>query len=116
MTRWSFCNISGIAAGRTSRWYRYYGLRRGRDSHMERGRPGADYTAKTLRGHKGPVCDVVYVSSPDPTDVEGQCRSMVASCGVDGTVKTWDVREVVCCLLFEKLLCCVTSKPVTLGG
>ena len=69
---------------------------------MERGRPGADYTAKTLRGHKGQVCDVVYISSPDPNDIDSQCPSVVASCGVDGTVKTWAVKEV--CKYFINLI------------
>lgn len=60
---------------------------------MERGRPGADYTAKTLRGHKGTVCDVIYINSPDPTDIGSEYYSVVASCGEDGTIKTWDIRE-----------------------
>ena len=66
---------------------------------MERGRPGVDYTAKTLRGHKGQVCDVVYISSPDPNDIDSQCPSVVTSCGVDGTVKTWAVKEVCKCFI-----------------
>lgn len=54
LQRWSFCNVSQLLSDtETHSWKAYYLRRSHLEMKMETGRSCADYTCKSLRGHKG---------------------------------------------------------------
>ncbi|XP_061428869.1 F-box/WD repeat-containing protein 15-like [Lethenteron reissneri] len=59
--RWAFCRVE-----RASEWKRYYLRRQGLERALGCGRPGADYTCTTLRGHDGAISAVCYLSDGEP--------------------------------------------------
>ena len=63
---------------------------------MATGRPGLDYVCKTLRGHKGQVTDMVFLTTNNIYDeeiIEKNAYPIVASCSQDKSVCLWNVRE-----------------------
>ncbi|XP_044307227.1 F-box/WD repeat-containing protein 12 isoform X1 [Varanus komodoensis] len=91
LRRWAFCNISVIPGMQT--WKRYYLHRSNLEHKMASGRPSVDYTCKAMRGHKGVINDMAYLSKNEHTFATGQVQSVVCTASSDGTVKTWNVQE-----------------------
>ncbi|XP_032827262.1 F-box/WD repeat-containing protein 12 [Petromyzon marinus] len=113
--RWAFCRVE-----RASEWKRYYLRRQGLERALGCGRPGADYTCTTLRGHAGAISAVCYLTDGEPHidtaqgdddyDDDGQentergksgasaprpekTRPLTCVCSAsnDGSVRAWDV-------------------------
>lgn len=77
-------------------WKKYYIARYKVDIGSVTGRPGLDYVCKSLRGHKGLVSDVIFVTTNDIYDkgiIEKSAHPIVASCGHDKSVGLWNARE-----------------------
>lgn len=77
-------------------WQKYFIARSKIETGVATGRPGQDYVCKTLRGHKGQVNDMVFVTTNDIYDeeiVEKNAYPIVASCSQDKSVCLWNVRE-----------------------
>ncbi|KAK3754818.1 hypothetical protein QZH41_002134 [Actinostola sp. cb2023] len=77
-------------------WKRYYIARRKVDTGAATGRPGLDYVCKSLRGHRGSVTDVIFITTNDIYDeriIEKSAHPLVASCGQDKNVGIWNTRE-----------------------
>ena len=77
-------------------WQKYYNSRNKIDTGAVSGRPGLDYACKTLRGHKGLVTDVVYVTSNDIYNedlISQSSHPIIASSSEDKSVSLWNVRE-----------------------
>ncbi|XP_001638720.2 F-box/WD repeat-containing protein 7 [Nematostella vectensis] len=92
LRKWMFCNLSNIEPGHLT-WQLYYQARYKVDTGVSKGRPGLDYTCKTLRGHPSKINDVVYVTSNSIYDegiIDKAAHPVVASCDLDGMVCLWN--------------------------
>lgn len=77
-------------------WQRYFIARNKIETGVATGRPGLDYVCKTLRGHKGQVTDMVFLTTNDIYDeeiIEKNTYPIIASCSQDKSVCLWNVRE-----------------------
>lgn len=77
-------------------WKKYYLARNKVETGSVTGRPGLDYVCKSLRGHRGLVSDVIFITTNDIYDesiVAKSAYSVIASCGQDKTVGLWNARE-----------------------
>uniref|UniRef100_A0A8C2A610 Zgc:171857 n=1 Tax=Cyprinus carpio TaxID=7962 RepID=A0A8C2A610_CYPCA len=96
LQRWSFCNVSQLLSdtGMCS-WKAYYLRRVHLETKMKTGRSCADYTCKSLRGHKGRVVGFAYLVGNDGFSDVGKQPPVVCSASTDGTVKAWDIHKGV---------------------
>nr|XP_020654127.1 F-box/WD repeat-containing protein 12 isoform X3 [Pogona vitticeps] len=92
LRRWAFCNISVIPGMQT--WKKYYLHRSNLEHKMASGRPSVDYTCKALRGHKGVINAMAYLSENEHTFATGKVKSIMCTTSSDGTVRAWNVQEV----------------------
>uniref|UniRef100_A0A4W4F0R5 F-box/WD repeat-containing protein 12 n=1 Tax=Electrophorus electricus TaxID=8005 RepID=A0A4W4F0R5_ELEEL len=96
LRRWGFCNLGQLlAASERYTWKRYYLHRVNLEHHMKSGRPGGDYTCKSLRGHKGKVVGFSYLVGNTTLQDIWRCSPVVCSASLDGTVKAWDIHKGV---------------------
>uniref|UniRef100_A0A8C1AZ53 Si:ch73-142c19.1 n=3 Tax=Cyprinus carpio TaxID=7962 RepID=A0A8C1AZ53_CYPCA len=94
LQRWSFCNVSQLLSDAgTHSWKAYYLRRSHLEMKMKTGRSCADYTCKSLRGHKGRVVGVVYLAGNDGCADVWKQTPVVCSASTDGTVKAWDIHK-----------------------
>lgn len=57
LQRWGFCNVALVGhEHQRQTWKRYYLQRSHLEENMSKGRPGSDYTCKSVRGHTGKRC------------------------------------------------------------
>ncbi|XP_062826031.1 F-box/WD repeat-containing protein 12 isoform X1 [Anolis carolinensis] len=91
LRRWAFCNISVIPGMQT--WKKYYLHRSNLEHKMESGRPSVDYTCKAIRGHKGVINAMAYLSENEHTFATGKVKSIVCTASSDGTIRAWNVQE-----------------------
>nr|XP_020654125.1 F-box/WD repeat-containing protein 12 isoform X1 [Pogona vitticeps] len=91
LRRWAFCNISVIPGMQT--WKKYYLHRSNLEHKMASGRPSVDYTCKALRGHKGVINAMAYLSENEHTFATGKVKSIMCTTSSDGTVRAWNVQE-----------------------
>lgn len=96
LQRWSFCNVSQFRTDTgTPSWKRYYLRRSHLEMKMKSGRSCADYTCKSLRGHKGKVVGFGYLVGNDDCSDVWKSTPVVCSASTDGTVKAWDIQKGV---------------------
>ncbi|XP_061474161.1 F-box/WD repeat-containing protein 12 isoform X2 [Rhineura floridana] len=91
LRRWAFCNISVNPGMQT--WKKYYLYRSNLEYKKVSGRPSVDYTCKAMRGHKGIINDMAYLSDNEHTFATGKVKSVVCTTSSDSTVRAWDVQE-----------------------
>ncbi|KTF94475.1 hypothetical protein cypCar_00026859 [Cyprinus carpio] len=132
LQRWSFCNVSQLLSDAgTHSWKAYYLRRSHLEMKMKTGRSCADYTCKSLRGHKGKgphpqelskhsVCDcsgrvvgVVYLAGNDGCADVWKQTPVVCSASTDGTVKAWDIHKVGTVLGSLVVLTCPALSEVS---
>ncbi|XP_051517478.1 F-box/WD repeat-containing protein 12-like [Myxocyprinus asiaticus] len=96
LQKWSFCNISQLLSNTgTHSWKDYYLRRAHLEMKMKSGRSCADYTCKSLRGHKGKVVGFAYLVGNDACSDVWKSTPVVCSASTDGTVKAWDIQKGV---------------------
>ncbi|XP_067228515.1 F-box/WD repeat-containing protein 12 isoform X1 [Chanodichthys erythropterus] len=96
LQRWSFCNVSQLLSDtETHSWKAYYLRRSHLEMKMETGRSCADYTCKSLRGHKGKIVGFAYLAGNDGCSDVWNCTPVICSASTDGTVKAWDIHKGV---------------------
>ncbi|XP_073679567.1 F-box/WD repeat-containing protein 12-like isoform X1 [Garra rufa] len=96
LQRWSFCNVSQLLSNTGSHSWKTYYLRRSHlEIKMKTGRSSADYTCKSLRGHKGKVVGLAYLVGNDSCSDVWKQTPVVCSASTDGTVKAWDIHKGV---------------------
>ncbi|XP_076874924.1 F-box/WD repeat-containing protein 12 [Brachyhypopomus gauderio] len=97
LQRWGFCNLGQLlSASEKYTWKRYYLHRSKLELHMASGRPGGNYTCKSLRGHKGKVVGFSYLVGNSSVLDMWTCSPVVCSASTDGTVKAWDIHKGDC--------------------
>ncbi|XP_075795794.1 F-box/WD repeat-containing protein 12 isoform X2 [Pelodiscus sinensis] len=74
-------------------WKEYYLHRSKLEHHMASGRPSADYTCLAMRGHKGKIVAMAYLSNNEHVFGAGKLRSVVCTASTDGTIRAWQVQE-----------------------
>ena len=77
-------------------WQKYFIARSKIETGVATGRPGQDYVCKTLRGHKGQVTDMAFLTTNyiyDEEIIEKNAFPIAASCSQDKSVCLWNVRE-----------------------
>lgn len=96
LQRWSFCNVSQLLSdtGMPS-WKGYFQRRSHLERKMKTGRSTADYTCKSLRGHKGRVVGFAYLAGNDGCSDVWTSTPVVCSASTDGTIKAWDIQKGV---------------------
>ncbi|XP_074860971.1 F-box/WD repeat-containing protein 12 isoform X2 [Carettochelys insculpta] len=74
-------------------WKEYYLHRSKLDHQMASGRPCSDYTCRAMRGHKGEIVAMAYLSDNEHVFGAGKLSSAVCTASTDGTVRAWQVQE-----------------------
>ncbi|EMP38515.1 F-box/WD repeat-containing protein 12 [Chelonia mydas] len=92
LDRWTFCNISNLTPGMQT-WKQYYLHRSKLEHEMASGRPSADYICRSMRGHKGKIVGLAYLSDNEHVFGAGKLRSVVCTASTDGTIRAWQVQE-----------------------
>ncbi|KAM7169843.1 F-box/WD repeat-containing protein 12 isoform 1-T1 [Macrochelys suwanniensis] len=92
LDRWTFCNISNLTPGMQT-WKQYYLHRSKLEHEMASGRPSADYICRSMRGHKGKIVGMAYLSDNEHVFGAGKLRSVVCTASTDGTIRAWQVQE-----------------------
>ncbi|XP_067399913.1 F-box/WD repeat-containing protein 12 isoform X2 [Emydura macquarii macquarii] len=92
LDHWTFCNISNLTPGMQT-WKKYYLHRAKLEHQMASGKPSADYTCLAMRGHKGKIVAMAYLSDNKHMFGAGNVRSVVCTASTDGTIRTWHVQE-----------------------
>lgn len=95
LQRWNFCHLGKLKPGERT-WQKYFIARSKIETGVATGRPGQDYVCKTLRGHKGQVTDMVFLTTNyiyDEEIIEKNAFPIAASCSQDKSVCLWNVLE-----------------------
>uniref|UniRef100_A0A8C3I5J8 F-box domain-containing protein n=1 Tax=Chrysemys picta bellii TaxID=8478 RepID=A0A8C3I5J8_CHRPI len=92
LDHWTFCNISNLTPGMQT-WKQYYLQRSKLEHEMASGRPSADYICRSMRGHKGKIVGMAYLSDNEHVFGGGKLRSVVCTASTDGTIRAWQVQE-----------------------
>uniref|UniRef100_A0A8C8RYE7 F-box domain-containing protein n=1 Tax=Pelusios castaneus TaxID=367368 RepID=A0A8C8RYE7_9SAUR len=92
LDHWTFCNISNMTPGMQT-WKKYYLHRSKLEHQMASGQPSADYTCLAMRGHKGKIVAMAYLSDNEHVFGAGKLRSVICTASTDGTIRAWQVQE-----------------------
>ncbi|XP_047663420.1 F-box/WD repeat-containing protein 12 isoform X1 [Tachysurus fulvidraco] len=96
LRRWAFCNVAQLLSDTTSyTWKRYYLHRSTMELNMKSGRPGEDYSCKSLRGHAGQIVGFSYLKGNSAFQDTWDFTPIVCSASTDGTLKAWDIHKGV---------------------
>ncbi|XP_038627986.1 F-box/WD repeat-containing protein 12 [Tachyglossus aculeatus] len=91
LERWVFCNVSH-SSFETFTWKEYYLHRSQLEHKMASGRPSSDYISKAIRGFKGEIISMAYLTAYEYS-FQKQERSIICTLGSDGLIQAWDIHE-----------------------